>query len=277
MKIIAPSYLYPQANLFGVHENRKDKPAALEVDVSTSKSISNRLLIIQALSGSGNIIGLSEAEDTQILHNLLTEMPAVMDVGHGGTTFRFLTAYLAIQKGTFILTGSERMKQRPIGILVDVLNILGADITYMEEQGYPPLQITGKKLTGRRVEVNAGRSSQFISALMLIAPYIENGVEIVMKGNRVSTPYLEMTAELMSECGVEVKGVEDRICVSQGRYLFEYKEVEKDWSAISFWYELVGIGKIKSLLIRDVKKETIQGDQAVIGLFQVLGIDSVIR
>ncbi len=244
------------------------------VEVPTSKSIANRLLIIQALAQSGDVLGLSEAKDTQILKQVLQSLPSVIDVGHAGTSFRFLTAFLAIQNGVFTLTGSDRMKERPIGILVNALRELGADITYLEKEGFPPLQISGTQLSSTGIIVNANISSQYITALMLIGPYLPSGLEITLKGELVSLPYLKMTANLMRSCGVEVSIDGNQITIPSGKYQFTSLAIEKDWSAIAFWYEWVAINKTEHLLIKDVKSESIQGDREVAYIFEELGVQS---
>lgn len=251
-----------------------DIKSNVALEVPTSKSIANRLLIIQALSQAGEIIGLSEAKDTQILKSALKTKNSIIDVGHAGTSFRFLTAFLSIQEGTFILTGSYRMKQRPIGILVNALRELGADIMYLERDGFPPLQISGSPLSSKEITVNANISSQFITALMLIGPYLPSGLEIELRGEMVSLPYLQMTANLMQKCGIEAIIQENHISIPSGKYAFNSMEVEKDWSAIAFWYEWVAINQTEHLLVKDVKSESIQGDRAVAGLFEKLGVQS---
>ncbi len=246
------------------------------VEVPSSKSISNRLLIIKALSdsGLGEITNLSRAQDTIVLAQLLTEMPAVFDVGHAGTAFRFLTGYLAITKGEHILTGSDRMKLRPISLLVDALKTLGAEIQYLEKEGFPPLKINGKELIGGQIEIDSSVSSQFISALMLIAPKLKNGLEIKLTGSKVSVPYLKMTAELMHNCGANVGFKGDVISITKSDYYFDSMEVEYDWSAVSFWYELVVIAQLPYLHIANVKQISIQGDKRVIELFSSFGVAS---
>tara|TARA_R110002050_G_scaffold290260_3_gene443841 strand:- start:7690 stop:8907 length:1218 start_codon:yes stop_codon:yes gene_type:complete len=239
-----------------------------------SKSISNRLLIIKSLSDEGVITNLSTAQDTQILAKLLREMPATFNVGHAGTAFRFLTAYLAITHGTHILTGSSRMKQRPIGILVDALRKLGAEITYIEKEGFPPLKITGKPLDGGLIEIESGTSSQYISALMLIAPKLKNGLKIILSGDVVSKPYLEMTAQLMRQCGVSVNYDSDIITIPNSSYHFSLIKVEYDWSAVAFWYEMVVFGRLAHLYIQGLKLNSLQGDAKVVSLFETIGVKS---
>lgn len=247
-----------------------DAPIALP----SSKSISNRLLIIQALSKQGEIKDLSEAEDTTVLEKMLKETPSIMDVGHAGTAFRFLTAYLSMTEGEYVLTGSDRMKNRPIGILVDALRKLGADIQYTDKDGFPPLKIVGKPLQGGNISIKSNVSSQFISALMMIAPYMRNGLNINLVGDIVSQSYIEMTASLMRSCGVEIIYDASQIQIPHGEYKFESIIVEKDWSAASFWYELVLLGELKHLLLEGVKKESIQGDVNVSELFANFGVQS---
>lgn len=244
------------------------------VEVPSSKSISNRLLIIQALAQHGQIVGLSDAKDSVVLKDALDKLPSELNVGHAGTAFRFLTAFLSIQIGEFILTGSNRMKKRPIKILVDALTSLGAEISYLEEEGFPPLKIRGGKLNGNRVTVDGGVSSQYITALMLIAPCLPEGLKIELSGNLVSKPYLEMTAKLMKECGVPVDFRQNEIIIPQGNYHFDSITVEKDWSAIAFWYELVCLGGAQNVVIRNVRDQSIQGDRRVIELFDGLGVKS---
>src|SRR5687768_5653963 len=180
------------ANVCSVSWNKQSLKAT--VHLPSSKSISNRLLIMKALSGKKfSIQNLSDADDTKLLNELLSSDEKILDAQNAGTCLRFLTAYLAQKEGEWILTGCERMKQRPIGILVDALRKLGADIKYLEKENFPPLVIRGKKLTGTELEVDSSQSSQFISSLLLIAPYINGGLKLKLTGNKSSGPYLEMT------------------------------------------------------------------------------------
>ncbi|MGB0391506.1 MAG: 3-phosphoshikimate 1-carboxyvinyltransferase [Salibacteraceae bacterium] len=244
------------------------------VEVPTSKSISNRLLIINALSGAAKFTGLSLAEDTQILEKSLGQNHGEINIGHAGTAFRFLTSFLSIQKGEFVLTGSKRMQQRPIGPLVNALNSIGAQIEYLGKEGYPPLKITGTNIQGGILSIDAGISSQFISSLMLVAPYMSHGLTIELKGDIVSTPYLKMTSNLMKANGTELNWNNNGIKIASGKYSPSIIEIEKDWSSIAFWYEFVAISKIPQLLIKDVKQESIQGDSQVQVLFIRLGVES---
>jgi len=244
------------------------------VEVPTSKSIANRLLIMQALAGEGKIKNLSRADDTVVLQEMLTNLPDTLNVGHAGTAFRFLTAFLAITNGSWILTGSDRMKKRPIFPLVDALQQLGADIEYLESEGFPPLKINGKSLNGGEVTVDSSMSSQFISALMMIGPKLKNGLSMNTSGKTVSVSYIEMTKKLMQQCGAKLNSIAGKIEIQHSNYDFGTIEVEKDWSSISFWYEMVLIGKIEHLLINEVVEDSIQGDAYVQELFKPFGIES---
>lgn len=258
MKVIAPKHISEAA-----------------IELPASKSISNRLLIIQAISGEGKISGLSDADDTRILYDVLQSDGDVIDVGHAGTAYRFLTAFYAISTKEVILTGSDRMKKRPIGPLVEALKALGADISYLEEEGFPPLKINGKELEGGAVKLPGFISSQFISALMLIAPKMSKGLWIEVEGDMVSRPYIEMTAALMRECCIEVRVDSQKIYVSNGNYSVGEKIVEKDWSAASFWYQMVLLGKLSKLELMGLTYESIQGDAYVKNLFEEFGVKSV--
>jgi len=247
------------------------------VDLPTSKSISNRLLILQyLLKHSFDIVDLSSADDTQILKKITAKNfhCSLVDVKNAGTCFRFLTALFASQPGEVILTGSEDMKNRPIKELVDALRQLGAEIQYLEKEGFPPLRIEGKKLKGDLVTVNASVSSQFVTALLLIAPFLENGLTIIQEGEIKSQSYTKMTISLLQKIGVEVKEDEKTIKVLpfSGAYHLPIS-VEKDWSSVSYWYEYITLLPINSKLqLNGVKTNSIQGDSVLKNLFEKLGI-----
>ena len=182
------------------------------ISIPSSKSISNRMLIIRALAGSeGNLHNLSTSDDTCVLTRALDSRDHVKDVGHAGTSMRFLAAYLSTRQGEAILTGSERMKQRPVGPLVDALKQLGASVEYLETEGCPPLRIRGGGIHGGMIEIEAGISSQFISALMMIGPVLKGGLTINLAGDVVSSSYIEMTRSLMNRCGAEVRFISERV------------------------------------------------------------------
>lgn len=239
----------------------------------TSKSISNRLLIIKALSTAKIAIdNIAEAEDTKTLESLLNSDEETLDCGHAGTTFRFLTAYLATQKGSRTLTGSDRMKQRPIGVLVDALRSLGADITYLGEDGYPPLRINGGKITGSEVTLDSTVSSQFISALILIAPSLPKGLTIHLTGNVVSQAYIEMTLNAIRHFGVTATPMRGRIDIEAGKYNSGHLDVEADWSSASYWYSMVALSEDAEVELQGLSRASWQGDAIVSELFALLGV-----
>lgn len=245
---------------------------------SSSKSESNRILIIHALSGSNfDIDNLSDAEDTKVLTTILRAVErtdnGVLDVGLAGTAMRFLTAYLSIQEGkTFELTGEERMKQRPVKILVDALRDLGADIRYLQNEGYPPLKIRGKKLSGKELVLSGSVSSQYISALLMIAPMFSDGVKIRFKGEIISRPYITMTINLMQYFGVKAMWDEDTIVVQQGIYQPNEISVESDWSAASYYYGIVALADNLSVELKGLNKESRQADAVVQKIYQQFGV-----
>ena len=256
-----------------------------EVDLVRSKSIANRLLIIQALADfSFGIKNNSNAEDSQTLTTILNslreksrdEEDCILDVGPAGTCFRFLTAYLTIQKGTFILTGSERMKQRPIGPLVDALRSIDADIHYLEKEGYPPLKIKGRELSNEaKIVIDASISSQFISALVMLAPCLNGGLSITLEGKISSRPYLEMTLTLMRKFGIDASFEGNEIRIQNGAYAGMDLEVEADWSGASYFYGLVALASESDLLLKGLQLDSIQGDSKIADLSSEIGVDSV--
>ncbi len=252
-----------------------DKSIRGSVTLPSSKSISNRLLIIRALCPGGfSINNLSDAGDTKLLLELLSSPRSHYDAGDAGTVMRFLTAYLAAIPGEWTITGSERMMQRPIGPLVDSLRLLGAGIDYMTCEGYPPLRITGTKLKGGKVFVDGTLSSQFISAMMLIAPMIEGGLEIIPAGKISSQPYIEMTVGLMQHFGAGVRWDGRKILVEEKPYRGREYTVESDWSAASYWYEVAALSPSPEIFLEGLNRESIQGDSAVAFLFESFGIQT---
>lgn len=247
--------------------------------ISGSKSISNRLLILKSLFNNIRLDGLSTSQDTQLLQQALSSEEEVIDVHHAGTSMRFLTAYFAtLENRKVILTGSDRMKQRPIYPLVDALRDLGAEIYYLEKEGYPPLEIRGKKITKSVVSILANISSQFISALMLIGARLQNGLRIKLEGEITSLPYLEMTSQLLKEIGVENDLSKEEIvikpCKNRDSRL-NYISVESDWSSASYYYAMCAVGK-KSINIRCFKTNSLQGDSAVEDLFwKYFGVNTI--
>ena len=228
-----------------------------------SKSISNRALVVLALAQAQSadwLSHLSTSQDTQTLQKLLEQPSEHLDAGDAGTTFRFLCAYLATQSGEQVLTGSARMLQRPIGPLVEALRSLGADIEYLGEVGFPPLRIGTMQQTTRRVAVEASVSSQFLSALLLIGPYLPLGLQLVPTGPLVSRPYLEMTISLMRHFGADVEWEGDTIAVAAGAYTPRTLVVEADWSAASYWYAMASLAPDVDLTLEGLQADSWQGD-----------------
>ncbi len=243
------------------------------IHIPSSKSISNRMLIIRALAGSGaTLYNLSDSDDTKVLSESLDTESDVKYVGHAGTAMRFLTAYLSTQPGEVTLTGSQRMKQRPVGPLVDALKQVGARIEYLENEGCPPLRISGGGLTGGSIAIEAGISSQFISALMMIGPVLEGGLRIELKGDVVSASYIEMTLSLMNSCGVGARFDGRTITVPQGTYSMEDFRVESDWSGASYWYQVAALLPRSEITLPNLSQNSLQGDSALVQIFEPLGV-----
>ena len=277
----------------------------------SSKSISNRALAIGALAGSiASITNLSDCDDTEVMQRWLTERPSTVDVGAAGTSMRFSTALLAVGQGVHVITGSERMKNRPIKILVDALRRLGADISYVEKEGYPPLRIVGKGgLSYGSVSLPGNVSSQYISALMMIGPYLKDGLILTLTDKVISRPYIEMTMSLMRQFGAKVywdcssdesNGTVDEPChsngtvdeslesnsaddkstesnviiVEPGRYAVKSFNVESDWSAASYWYEMVALSSEGDarVLLPGLYEDSLQGDSKGREVFSLLGV-----
>ncbi len=249
------------------------------IELPGSKSISNRLLMIRAISGLPIYFrNLSDSEDTILLAKALGEIKgkssATLNINHAGTDMRFLTAYLSVKEGEWIITGSERMKQRPISELVSALKDIGADISYLEKEGFPPLKIIGKKLYGGRIEIDGSISSQFITALMLIAPALGEELEIILKGNIVSLPYIKMTSELLKLFGVYVSFNGKKIVVSPAPFSMHNDQflVESDWSAASYWYNVVALSKGSEVELKYLDKSSLQADSILPELYSKLGV-----
>lgn len=245
------------------------------IDLPASKSISNRILILNALSLNQNPIeNLSDCEDTQVLIDVFNSNSNVFDVKAAGTAMRFLTAFLSGVEGEWVLKGSKRMHERPIHPLVDTLQALGADIEYLENRGYPPLKINGKKLDGGEVFVSGGISSQFISALMMVAPVMKNGLTIHIQDEVISKPYIELTAKLMEEFGVNVKWDNNKIKIKSQEYKPIKYKVEPDWSAASYWYEMVALMPNSQVTLNGLTSNSYQGDSNLVNLFKDLGVST---
>jgi 3-phosphoshikimate 1-carboxyvinyltransferase len=247
------------------------------IKITGSKSESNRLLILQQQFPNLEISNLSNSDDTQHLQTALRQDGNVLDIGHAGTAMRFLTAFLANQEGKKVtLTGSDRMKERPIGILVDALRYLGANITYAEKEGYPPLQIIGKKLKGGEVTMDGSVSSQYLSALLLIGSQMEKGLTLRLSGMITSRPYLEMTTGLLKDIGITVQEEENFIKISPQSHIQEQQMVvESDWSSAGYWYSWVALQPGDySIKLSSYKKDSLQGDAQLSVLYEKLGVNT---
>lgn len=260
-------------NKMDITLNLKNQVLEGKAGLPASKSISNRVLIINALSGSNRgVENLADCDDTNSMVAVLNSDDNHFDVGHAGTAMRFLTAFLARIIGKWEITGSERMKQRPIGVLVDALNQLGAHIEYMEKEGFPPLRIFGAHLIGGKLEIPASVSSQYISALMMIAPYMEKGLELRLKGKVVSRTYIRMTLQLMKEFGAQVCEEDNLIRIEPVPYVPRSYRVEADWSAASYFYECMAISEGGSIVLPGLSRDSLQGDAGQVGVWEKLGV-----
>jgi 3-phosphoshikimate 1-carboxyvinyltransferase len=253
----------------------KNHKITSEVIISGSKSESNRLLIIQQLFTNVTINNLSDSDDTHHLQEALSSSNQIADIGHAGTAMRFLTAFFATQEGkTKILQGSERMHNRPIKILVNALRDLGATIEYVEKEGYPPIKITGNKIVKDKVAIDGNVSSQYISALMLIAPSLKNGLEIELKGKITSVPYINMTLKLLHQIGVVAKFNENIINIQAKEVSSEQNiVVESDWSSASYFYSLIALSEIGATVkLSAYKKDSLQGDSCLAKIYKHFGV-----
>lgn len=245
------------------------------ITLPASKSISNRVLIINALADSDlPVENLSDCDDTHSMLRVLSSESNHFNIGHAGTAMRFLTAFLSRIIGKWELTGSERMKQRPICVLVDALNQLGAHIEYAGEVGYPPLIIYGSHLMGGKIEIPASVSSQYISALLMVAPYMENGLEVQLTGRIVSGTYIDMTLRIMKEFGSEVFRNDTLIHVAPGPYFPVAYRVESDWSAASYFYELLAIADGGQICLPGLFPDSMQGDARQTEVWEELGVST---
>ncbi|MCO6487471.1 MAG: 3-phosphoshikimate 1-carboxyvinyltransferase [Phaeodactylibacter sp.] len=246
-----------------------------EVTLAGSKSISNRALIIRALCGeSFPIHRLANARDTELLLHLLQSESRVRDAGAAGTTYRFMAAFLSRQPGVQILTGTERMKNRPVGLLVDALRQLGAEISYLEKEGYPPLRIGAASSFGSvsALSIAAGTSSQYISALLMIAPTLPGGLSLHLEGQVVSRPYIEMTLQLMQYFGVQHQWEGNTIRVPPQRYLPRPFRVEADWSAASYYYAMAAFADEAHIQLNGLFEDSVQGDAVLAGMMTAFGV-----
>ena len=256
-------------------------PASIKI--TGSKSETNRLLLLQALYPNLTLKNTSNSDDSEVMQKALNSPFTIhhspfVDVHHAGTAMRFLTAFFAIQEEKeVVLTGSSRMKERPIKILVKALNELGAEITYEENEGFPPIKIKGKKLTQNKVSLPANVSSQYISALLLIASKLENGLELTLEGEITSIPYIKMTLALLNEIGVKTSFENNLIAVKSSEVEINSKliTVESDWSSASYWYSIVAFSEIGfQVTLSSYKKNSLQGDSTLVEIYKDFGVET---
>ena len=253
------------------------------IKITGSKSETNRLLLLQALYPNLVLENSSICDDSEVMLKALklsklANLPSsIIDVHHAGTAMRFLTAFFAIQENKEVtITGSSRMKERPIKILVEALKQLGADIVYTDKEGFPPLKIKGKKLLKNKISLPANVSSQFISALLLIAPKLENGLELTLEGEIMSLPYIKMTLALLNEIGVETLFEDNIIRVNQKSKIVDHQStIESDWSSASYFYSIVALSPLKTKIkLSNFKENSLQGDASLVEIYKNFGVQT---
>ncbi|MDA8808284.1 3-phosphoshikimate 1-carboxyvinyltransferase [Flavobacteriaceae bacterium] len=256
--------------------NHNNNSFSNSFEISGSKSESNRLLILNSIYGNLKIDNLSNSDDTVILDKYITNLESHIDVHHAGTAMRFLTALLAIKTNKkFVITGSKRMKERPIKILVQALNKLGANISYFDKKGFPPLIIKGQEIFGREISLSSNISSQYISALMLIAPILKNGLLINLEGKITSKPYLEMTLAILKKIGINCYFKNNIISIEHCSKINNSAiSIESDWSSVSYFYSIVALSNAAELNIGTFYKSSIQGDVKLYEIYAKLGVET---
>ena len=262
-----------------IHLAQKADFSATHIPLPSSKSESNRVLIIDALTeGENKLSNLAEARDTQTMISLLKKNPPVFDVLDAGTTMRFLTAYAAITNQNKVMTGTPRMCERPIGILVDALRTVGAEIHYLGVEGYPPMAIHGlSEQKSDKVKIRGDVSSQYISALLMIAPLLPKGLELELEGKVGSRSYIEMTLDTMSQFGISYEWIENKINVAHQAYQPTTFAVESDWSGAGYWFSLLACADSGELFLSGLKENSLQGDSAVVEIMGQLGVKSTFK
>jgi len=257
----------------------------LEISITGSKSETNRLLLLQALYPNLTLENTSNSDDSEVMIQALqnsqleTQNPQLTDIHHAGTAMRFLTAYFAVQENCeVILTGSQRMTERPVKVLVEALQQLGAQISYENEAGFPPIKIKGQKITNHKVSIPANVSSQYISALLLVAPKLENGLELTLEGEITSIPYIKMTLELLNEIGIETSFVGNKIIINPKSQIQHPKSIiiESDWSSASYYYSIIALSEIGTeITLSSYKKNSLQGDSALAEIYINFGVETI--
>jgi len=247
-----------------------------QIAITGSKSETNRLLLLQALFPNITLANTSNSDDSEVMQKALKGNEEIVDIHHAGTAMRFLTAYFAVNEGReVVLTGSPRMQERPIKVLVEALEQLGAQITYEKEEGYPPIRIKGQKITAHKVSIPANVSSQYISALLLVAPKLENGIELTLVGEITSVPYIKMTLALLNDLDIQTSFVGNVITVYPKKAVeTKVMTVESDWSSASYFFSLVALAQTASVSLTSYKETSLQGDSALVDIYKQMGVIS---
>ncbi|MBF7091240.1 3-phosphoshikimate 1-carboxyvinyltransferase [Flavobacterium sp. ALJ2] len=250
-----------------------------QIAVTGSKSETNRLLLLKALFPNISLANTSNSDDSEVMQKALVGNEEIVDIHHAGTAMRFLTAYFAINEGReVVITGSSRMQERPIKILVEALAQLGVQISYQKDEGYPPIRIKGKKITASKVTLAANVSSQYISALLLVAPKLENGLELTLEGEITSIPYIKMTLALLNDLEIQTSFEGNVIKVyPKTEVVTKEMVVESDWSSASYFFSLVALADTASITLSSYKENSLQGDSALVSLYERMGVQTTFQ
>ncbi|EJG01310.1 3-phosphoshikimate 1-carboxyvinyltransferase [Flavobacterium sp. F52] len=250
-----------------------------QLNITGSKSETNRLLLLKALFPNITLANTSNSDDSEVMQKALVGNDEIVDIHHAGTAMRFLTAYFAVNEGReVVMTGSSRMQERPIKILVDTLRQLGVEISYEKEEGYPPIRIKGKKVTASKVTLAANVSSQYISALLLVASKLENGLELTLEGEITSIPYIKMTLALLNDLDIKAS-FEGNVIKVYPKEAVESKEmvVESDWSSASYFFSLVALADAAKITLSSYKENSLQGDSELVSLYEKMGVKTTFQ
>lgn len=260
-------------------KSNDEKKCVGEIKITGSKSETNRLLILKELFKKISLSNISNSDDSNVMQKALNSDDSIIDIGHAGTAMRFLTSFYAISDGReIVLTGSDRMKERPIKILVDALNELGANINYTGHKGYPPLKIKGKNITGGEIILPSNISSQYLTSLLLIGPRLKNGLKIKLSGQITSYPYVKLTLEFLKRIGVDLEVNRDFIFVKNITDIKEKNiKIESDWSSASYFFSAVALSRSSNLKLSFFSTDSLQGDSILVKLYKKLGVVSKIK
>ncbi|AYN06206.1 MULTISPECIES: 3-phosphoshikimate 1-carboxyvinyltransferase [unclassified Flavobacterium] len=250
-----------------------------QIAVTGSKSETNRLLLLQALFPNISLANTSNSDDSEVMQKALVGNEEIVDIHHAGTAMRFLTAYFAVNEGReVVMTGSSRMQERPIKILVEALAQLGVEISYLKDEGYPPIRIKGKRITASKVTLAANVSSQYISALLLVAPKLENGLELTLEGEITSIPYIKMTLALLNDLEIQTSFEGNVIKVyPKAEVVTKEMVVESDWSSASYFFSLVALADTASITLSSYKEDSLQGDSALTSIYEKMGVQTTFQ